>query len=75
MRFVFLSFVSQAFDSFLSGLSGSEGRVASCLESGRALVAEGNPDSDRIQAKLEETQQLWDDLKELAHARQEVCTF
>ncbi|XP_039289552.1 LOW QUALITY PROTEIN: spectrin alpha chain, non-erythrocytic 1-like [Nilaparvata lugens] len=64
----------QAFDSFLSGLSGSEGRVASCLESGRALVAEGNPDSQRIQAKLDETQQLWDDLKELAHARQEALT-
>ncbi|XP_075227745.1 spectrin beta chain, non-erythrocytic 5 kst isoform X2 [Lycorma delicatula] len=62
----------QAFESFLSGLSGSESRVASCLETGRSLVAEGNPDAARIQGKLEETQQLWDDLKELAHARQEA---
>ncbi|XP_066999614.1 spectrin beta chain, non-erythrocytic 5 isoform X3 [Anabrus simplex] len=62
----------QTFESFLSGLSASEGRVASCLESGRTLVAENNPESARIQAKLEETQQLWEDLKELAHARQEA---
>jgi spectrin beta len=47
--------------------------VSNCLQNGQTLIAENNPESARIQAKLEETQQLWDDLKELAHARQEVC--
>lgn len=44
----------------------------SCLESGRALVAEDNHEKAKIVAKLDEIQQLWDDLKELSHARQEV---
>lgn len=57
----------------MSGLSGSEGRVLSCLETGKALVAEGNREKEKITMKLEEIQQLWDDLKELSHARQEVC--
>jgi len=62
----------QTFDSFLSGLAASGGRVTSCISTGQALIAEGNPEHQRIQAKLDETQQLWEDLRELAHARQEV---
>lgn len=62
----------QAFENFLSGLSGSEGRVLSCLEAGKTLVAEGNREKDKITTKLDEIQQLWEDLKELSHARQEV---
>lgn len=46
--------------------------MASCLQAGQQLINEGNPHSQRIQLKLTETKQLWDDLKELAHARQEV---
>lgn len=64
--------LSQAFDSFLSSLAASEGRVTSCLSTGRALIAEGNVECERIQVKLDDTQQLWEDLRELAHARQEV---
>jgi spectrin beta len=64
----------QAFDTFLSSLSGNEGRVVSCLQSGQSLVSEGSPQSQLIQLKLAETKQLWEDLKELANARQEVCT-
>lgn len=64
--------LSQAFDSFLSSLAASEGRVTSCLSMGRALIAEGNLERERIQVKLDDTQQLWEDLRELAHARQEV---
>lgn len=59
----------------MSGLSGSEGRVLSCLKTGKALVAEDNREKDRIIIKLEEIQQLWEDLKELSHARQEVQKF
>lgn len=62
----------QTFESFLSGLSASEGRVTACLTTGRALLADCNPEGEVIKVKLEETQQLWEDLKELAHARQEV---
>lgn len=71
--FIFIA-VFQAFDNFLSGLSGSESRVLSCLESGRALVEEDNREKTKIVVKLDEIQQLWDDLKELSHARQEVCS-
>lgn len=62
----------QTFDSFLSSLAASGGRVTSCLSTGRALIEEGNPEIEQIQGKLDETQQLWEDLRELAHARQEV---
>ncbi|KAK7865818.1 hypothetical protein R5R35_001276 [Gryllus longicercus] len=62
----------QQFETFLSSLSASESRVSSCLSTGQVLIAENNPESDRIRAKIEDTQQLWEDLKELAHARQEA---
>ena len=62
----------QKFDSFLSSLAASWGRVTSCISTGENLIAEGNPESERIQAKLDETQLLWEDLREFAHARQEV---
>jgi spectrin beta len=62
----------QTFDSFLSSLAASGGRVTSCISTGHTLIAEGNPERERIQAKLDDTRQLWEDLRELAHARQEV---
>jgi spectrin beta len=62
----------QTFDSFLLSLVASGGRVTSCSSTGHALIAEGNPECERIQVKLDETQQQWEDLRELAHARQEV---
>jgi spectrin beta len=62
----------QTFDSFLLSLDASGGRVTSCISTGHALIAEGNPECEKIQAKLDETQQLWEDLRELAHSRQEV---
>ncbi|XP_050430131.1 spectrin beta chain, non-erythrocytic 5 isoform X2 [Adelges cooleyi] len=62
----------QAFESFLSGLNGSEGRILSCIAAGHKLLEEDNPERDQIRIRLEDTQQLWDDLKELANARQEA---
>jgi spectrin beta len=62
----------QTFDSFLLSLTASGGRVTSSISTARALIAEGTPEHERIQAKLDETRQLWEDLRELAHARQEV---
>ncbi|KAL1131759.1 hypothetical protein AAG570_011372 [Ranatra chinensis] len=66
--------IIQKFDSVLSGLASSEGRVTNCLKTGEALIAEGNPESAKIKIKLDETQQIWDDLRELANARQEALT-
>ena len=62
----------QIFDSFLSSLAASGGRVTSCISMGHALITEGNPEHERIQAKLDETQQMWKDLRDFTHARQEV---
>ncbi|BET01245.1 Spectrin [Nesidiocoris tenuis] len=62
----------QRFDNVLSGISSSEGRVTNVLQTGEVLINDGNPESKMIQAKMNETQQLWEDLKELAHARQEA---
>ena len=62
----------QTFDSFLSSLAASGSRVSSCLTTGRNLIAEGNAEREKIQSKIDDTQQLWEDLRELAHARQEA---
>ncbi|KAF6212345.1 hypothetical protein GE061_012867 [Apolygus lucorum] len=62
----------QRFDNVLSGLTSSEGRVTNCLQTGEMLINDGNPESKTIQTKMDETQQLWEDLRELAHARQEA---
>lgn len=56
----------------MSGLNGSEGRISSCITTGHKLLEENNPEHEQIRIRLEDTQQLWDDLKELANARQEV---
>lgn len=43
-----------------------------CLHVGQVLAAESSPQSHRVQQRLAETRQLWEDLRELANARQEV---
>ncbi|XP_034944641.1 LOW QUALITY PROTEIN: spectrin beta chain, non-erythrocytic 5 [Chelonus insularis] len=62
----------QIFDNFLASLATSEGRVVTLIEAGKKLLEEKNPESNKIHAKIDETKQQWDDLKELAHARQEA---
>ncbi|XP_046434088.1 spectrin beta chain, non-erythrocytic 1 isoform X2 [Neodiprion fabricii] len=62
----------QIFDNFLGGLGTSEGRVSSVIDEGRNLLDEDNPEAGKIHAKIDEIKQQWDDLKELAHARQEA---
>ncbi|XP_012141419.2 spectrin beta chain, non-erythrocytic 5 kst isoform X2 [Megachile rotundata] len=62
----------QIFDNFLASLTTSEGRVSGVLENGQKLIEENNPEKSKILMKIEETKQQWDDLKELAHARQEA---
>ena len=68
----------QTFDTFVAALNANEPRVISCLESGKILMKEAsseegnNDDVIRIHSKLDELGQLWEDLRELAHARQEA---
>lgn len=62
----------QAFESFLAGLSSSEQRVIACVDSGRTLLEDDNPEELKIKQKIEENKQQWDDLQELAHARQDA---
>ncbi|XP_044574402.1 spectrin beta chain, non-erythrocytic 1 isoform X3 [Cotesia glomerata] len=62
----------QIFDNFLAGLTASESRVFMVIEAGEKLIQEKNPENIKIRNKIDETKQQWDDLKELAHARQEA---
>ncbi|XP_057323872.1 spectrin beta chain, non-erythrocytic 1 isoform X4 [Microplitis mediator] len=62
----------QIFDNFLSGLTASESRVFMIIDAGEKLIKDNNTDADKINNKIYETKQQWDDLKELAHARQEA---
>uniref|UniRef100_W4VRA2 Putative karst n=1 Tax=Corethrella appendiculata TaxID=1370023 RepID=W4VRA2_9DIPT len=60
------------FESFVSNLSANENRIQSCITKGESLIAEGNMNKDQIKAKKDETQQLWDELKDLVTARREA---
>ncbi|CAG0903884.1 unnamed protein product, partial [Darwinula stevensoni] len=62
----------QKFESFMNVLSTSEDRLLCIKNNGLTLVSENHPRRDRIKAKIGELEQLWDDLKELATARQEA---
>ncbi|XP_076644007.1 spectrin beta chain, non-erythrocytic 5 kst isoform X2 [Halictus rubicundus] len=62
----------QTFDNFLAGLTTSEGRVSAVLEKGQKLIEENNPEKSKILMKIDETKQQWEDIKELAHARQDA---
>jgi spectrin beta len=62
----------QMFDNFLSSLISSEGRMTGIIEAGQKLIEEKNPESGKIHMKIDETKQQWEDLKELAHARQDA---
>ncbi|KAK2588759.1 hypothetical protein KPH14_001641 [Odynerus spinipes] len=62
----------QIFDNFLAGLTTSESRISAVLDAGQKLIERNNPEKSKILAKIEETKQQWEDLKELAHARQDA---
>lgn len=61
-----------AFDSFLLNLGSNESRYVNVVNKGHALVAEDSPYRVTIKNKVKETKQLWDELKDLANARQEA---
>lgn len=62
----------QMFDNFMSSLASSEARATGIIDAGQRLIEEKNPESGKIHAKIDETKQQWEDLRELAHARQEA---
>ncbi|CAG9789926.1 unnamed protein product [Diatraea saccharalis] len=64
--------LQQAFDNFLAQLHANEGRIESVCEVGNALIEENAPESNRVRQRIDDLRGLWDDLKELALARQEA---
>ncbi|KAK6641322.1 hypothetical protein RUM44_013031 [Polyplax serrata] len=67
-----VEFLIKKFEAFISSLNAAESRVSKSIENGLKLIDENNPETPKIKEKIKETQQLWDDVKELAHARQEA---
>ncbi|XP_045456798.1 spectrin beta chain, non-erythrocytic 5 [Melitaea cinxia] len=64
--------LQQAFDNFLTQLHANEGRIEAVCEAGNALLEENTPEADKVKQRIEDIRGLWDDLKELAIARQEA---
>lgn len=64
--------LQQAFASFLTQLNANEGRIESVCEAGNVLLEENNPESDKVKQRVDDIRGLWEDLKELAVARQEA---
>ncbi|XP_042865885.1 spectrin beta chain, non-erythrocytic 5-like isoform X7 [Penaeus japonicus] len=62
----------QKFESFLTALNVNEEKLVIIKEKAKVLIDEGHPEPSKIQEKVDELQQLWDDLKELSNARQEA---
>lgn len=50
----------------------NEGRIEAVCEAGNVLIEENTPESDKVKQRIDDIKGLWDDLKELALARQEV---
>ncbi|XP_025833247.1 spectrin beta chain, non-erythrocytic 1 [Agrilus planipennis] len=61
-----------AFETFLSSLNNSEQRVHNCVDGGKKLIMVNNEHSDKIEMKVAEIQDQWDDLIELAQARHDA---
>ncbi|XP_039761830.1 spectrin beta chain, non-erythrocytic 5 isoform X2 [Pararge aegeria] len=64
--------LQQAFDNFLTQLHANEGRIEAVCEAGHVLLEENTPEADKVKQRIEDIRGLWDDLKELAIARQEA---
>lgn len=62
----------QAFETFLASLNNSELRVQSCIDNGTKLIAAQNAHKSKIEQKVSEVKDQWEDLMELAQARHEA---
>lgn len=61
-----------SFDSFVSNLSAKENRISAAISKGETLLTQNSPYKETIKTKVDETKQLWDELKDLVNARQEA---
>lgn len=64
--------LTQQFELILSGLTTYAPRVKTCIENGNKLIADDNRYKDEIKAKVNEVNDQWEDLSELATARHEA---
>ncbi|XP_063371372.1 spectrin beta chain [Cydia amplana] len=64
--------LQQACDNFLAQLHANEGRIEAVCEAGAALLEENTPEADRVRTRVDDVKGLWEDLRELALARQEA---
>lgn len=60
------------FDSFISNLGANEHRVSACINKGNQLLTEENSYGEPIKKRMNETKELWDELKDLVNARKEA---
>ena len=56
-------------------LSASEERVTNISTKAEAMVEAGHYESEKIKQRDEEIKQMWVELKEVTHARQEVSIW
>lgn len=64
----------QKFESFLSTLNASHDRIELLKANAIALLEDPQNNSAKIRTKVDEVNQLWDDLNELSHARQDALS-
>ena len=64
----------QKFEAFLSTLNASHDRIEVLKANAAALVSDPQMDDAKIRAKVDDVNQLWDDLNELSHARQDALS-
>jgi len=64
----------QKFESFLSTLNASHDRIEVLKAGAVALLNDSQIEPTKIRAKVDEVNQLWDDLNELSHARQDALS-
>jgi spectrin beta len=64
----------QKFESFLSTLNASQDRIELLKAAAKASTDDPKIDSAKIRSKVDEVNQLWDDLNELSHARQDALS-
>ena len=62
----------QKFESFLSTVLSNDEKITFVQKEAKKLIDEDHPEPERINEKVEEIQQMWEDLKELSSARQDA---
>ena len=62
----------QKFESFMTSLGSNEHKVADIKTESEKLLEDKHPEPERINSKLEEVEQLWEELRELSSARQDA---